>query len=126
MTMQRLFTATGRVARREALASAALALILAGAAPGASAQAQTDPAAALRARFVALRDALQQNDFKRPLVLESTQTAGDLKGDIHALVAHPFERDLAESDRITLEQWQRRGIDARLKELLARAWEYWL
>ena len=37
-----------------------------------------------------------------------------------------FERDLAASDQITLEQWQRRALDLRVKELFARAWEYWL
>jgi cardiolipin synthase A/B len=37
-----------------------------------------------------------------------------------------FERDLAASDPVTLAQWQRRPLDLRLKEWLARAWEYWL
>ena len=37
-----------------------------------------------------------------------------------------FARDLAASDAIDLQQWQRRSIDLRLKELFARAWEYWL
>ncbi len=37
-----------------------------------------------------------------------------------------FERDLAASDAVTLEQWQRRSLDLRVKELFARAWEYWL
>jgi cardiolipin synthase len=37
-----------------------------------------------------------------------------------------FEKDLAESDAITLEQWQRRPLHVRIKEALARAWEYWL
>ena len=37
-----------------------------------------------------------------------------------------FERDLAASDAIDLQQWQRRSIDLRVKELFARAWEYWL
>ena len=37
-----------------------------------------------------------------------------------------FDRDLAASDAITLESWQRRGLDLRVKEQLARAWEYWL
>ena len=92
MTMPRLLVATGRAARRGALAAVAGVAFALAALPSAWAQMQADPAAALRARHVALRDALQQNDFKRPLVLESVQTAGDLKGDIHALVDHPFER----------------------------------
>ena len=37
-----------------------------------------------------------------------------------------FDKDLAASDAIDLEQWQRRSLDLRLKELFARAWEYWL
>ena len=37
-----------------------------------------------------------------------------------------FERDLAASNPITLEQWQRRSLDLRVKELFARVWEYWL
>ena len=37
-----------------------------------------------------------------------------------------FDRDLAESDQITLEAWRRRPIDQRMKELFARIWEYWL
>ena len=37
-----------------------------------------------------------------------------------------FERDLGASDAVTLEQWQRRSLDLRVKELFARAWEYWL
>lgn len=37
-----------------------------------------------------------------------------------------FEKDLAASTHITLEQWERRGIGPRLKESFARAWAYWL
>jgi cardiolipin synthase A/B len=37
-----------------------------------------------------------------------------------------FDKDLAASDAITLEQWERRPIELRFKELFARAWEYWL
>ena len=37
-----------------------------------------------------------------------------------------FEKDLAASHLITLEQWQKRPLDVRLKELFARVWEYWL
>ena len=37
-----------------------------------------------------------------------------------------FDKDLAASNAITLEAWQRRGLDLRIKELFARAWEYWL
>jgi cardiolipin synthase len=37
-----------------------------------------------------------------------------------------FERDLADSDAITLQAWEHRPIGSRLKEGLARMWEYWL
>lgn len=37
-----------------------------------------------------------------------------------------FDRDMVESDAITLAQWERRSIDLRMKEQFARAWEYWL
>ena len=37
-----------------------------------------------------------------------------------------FDKDLAASDAITLERWQRRPVSLRLKELLAGVWEYWL
>ena len=37
-----------------------------------------------------------------------------------------FDKDLAASDAITLEQWERRPLQMRAKELLARVWEYWL
>ncbi len=41
-------------------------------------------------------------------------------------VREMFEEDLAESDAILLEEWQRRRWLFRIKELYARAWEYWL
>jgi cardiolipin synthase len=37
-----------------------------------------------------------------------------------------FDKDLAASDAITLEQWQRRPLDLRVRESFARAWAYWL
>lgn len=37
-----------------------------------------------------------------------------------------FDKDLAASEEISLEAWQQRAIDVRLKELIARVWEYWL
>ncbi len=37
-----------------------------------------------------------------------------------------FEQDRAQSDEMTLGPWARRGLDQRLQELFARAWEYWL
>ncbi len=37
-----------------------------------------------------------------------------------------FDKDLAESQPITLDTWRQRAIDLRIKELFAQAWEYWL
>ena len=37
-----------------------------------------------------------------------------------------FEKDLASSDRIDLEQWRSRPALDRVKETFARMWEYWL
>ena len=43
-----------------------------------------------------------------------------------AQVQAMFDKDLAASDQITLEQWRHRGPGLRVKELFARTWEYWL
>jgi len=37
-----------------------------------------------------------------------------------------FLADLAQSDAITLEQWRRRPLEDRARELFGRLWEYWL
>jgi hypothetical protein len=44
----------------------------------------------LRAKHATLQDKYATNQFGRPLVLESTQTAGDLRGDVYTVVDHPF------------------------------------
>jgi cardiolipin synthase len=49
-----------------------------------------------------------------------------LGAEFGAQVQAMFEKDLAASERITLEQWRRRPIEWRMKEAFARAWEYWL
>ncbi len=65
-----------------------LACVMAGAACGAAAQAGS--AAALRASHAAMGDQLQKNQFGRPLVLDSTEAPDNLRGDIFAVVSHPF------------------------------------
>ena len=54
----------------------------------------TDTAGAtqLRAKYVALRDQLADSPFQRPLALNSIQSPGSLKGDVYALVDHPFPK----------------------------------
>ncbi len=49
-----------------------------------------------------------------------------LGAEFGAQVQAMFEKDLAASEAITLEQWRRRALTLRVKELFARAWEYWL
>src|SRR5215213_3590238 len=51
---------------------------------------QAQDAAALKTRHAALQDKLANNQFGRPLYLESAQTSGDLKGDIYSVVEYPF------------------------------------
>jgi hypothetical protein len=70
--------------RARALAAACLLGTLAWSAFAAS------PADDLRARHAALAGELAANAFQRPIHLESTQTSGDLRGDIYAVVEHPF------------------------------------
>jgi hypothetical protein len=54
------------------------------------AAASAQDAATLRARHSALQAKFANNQFGRPLVLESVETAGDLKGDVYVVVDHPF------------------------------------
>jgi len=44
----------------------------------------------LRAKYGALQDRLSHNQFQRPLVLDSSETTDSVKGEIYALVTHPF------------------------------------
>jgi cardiolipin synthase len=53
-------------------------------------------------------------------------TAVILGPEFGAKMRDAFERDLAESDEITLEKWQRRPLGTRAKEWFGRLWEYWL
>ena len=49
-----------------------------------------------------------------------------LGADFGAQVQSMFDKDLAASEMITLEMWQRRPLDLRIKEAFGRIWEYWL
>ena len=51
---------------------------------------KSDPAAILRAKYASLAEQLRQNQFKRPLVLESAESPNRLNGDIYAIVDFPF------------------------------------
>jgi len=52
--------------------------------------AHAQAAAPLRARYMALREPLANNQFKRPLYLESSESHGELKGDIYAQIDKPY------------------------------------
>ena len=60
-------------------------------------------AAALKARHAALGTQLADNPFKRPLVLESVEASGELKGDVYAVIEKPFAT-VAQS-LANAEQW---------------------
>lgn len=44
----------------------------------------------LLAKYDALKTQLQKNQFNRPLYLDSTESKGNLKGDIYAVLNYPF------------------------------------
>lgn len=49
-----------------------------------------DRVATLRAKHASLSEQLRHNQFKRPLVLDSSETESRLAGDIYAIVDYPF------------------------------------
>lgn len=57
-----------------------------------AAASETASAAALQAKFVELAPRLAHNPFKRPLVLLSDTSSSVLKGDVYAVVDHPFDQ----------------------------------
>jgi len=72
---------------RSTLAGLLLALALACAAAAARASAAEE----LLARFATVQQQTPRNLFDRPLTLQSTETADQLRGDVHALIDQPFE-----------------------------------
>jgi hypothetical protein len=52
--------------------------------------AQAQDASSLRAKHDTLKAKLADNPFRQPLVLESAQSSGDLKGEVYAVVDQPF------------------------------------
>lgn len=46
----------------------------------------------LRAKFEQLGPSLQNNAFRRPLVIDSSESSGQVRGDVYALVEHPFAK----------------------------------
>jgi len=60
-------------------------VVLAGVLPAAA-----QDAAALRSKHAALREQLAHNQFGRALAIESTETSGNLKGDVYAVADQPY------------------------------------
>lgn len=52
--------------------------------------ATVNSATALRAKYAELSGQLDDNQFQKPLYLESTEASGDLTGNMYALLRHPF------------------------------------
>ncbi len=46
----------------------------------------------LRAKFEQLGTALRNNDFRRPVVIESGESSGQVRGDVYAVVDHSFSK----------------------------------
>ena len=55
--------------------------------------------AQLRAKYAEVSAELRQNDFRRPMVLASTETPRELRGEIYALFDYPFEHVKAALDQ---------------------------
>jgi len=66
------------------------AWLLAGLVVGFATPALAQDPATLRSKNATLQDKFASNQFGRPLVLESTQTSGNLRGDVYTIVEHPF------------------------------------
>jgi hypothetical protein len=73
--------------RRKLPAMLCLALAITALAPTASAQ---NTSTALRNKYTELGEQLKNNQFQRPLYLESSESPDALKGDIYAVIDYPF------------------------------------
>ena len=69
------------------LATLGLAVLLGAAAFGAMA----GDAGALRAKYGELREVLRNNSFQRPLHIVSAQSGDTLRGEVYAVLDHPFD-----------------------------------
>ena len=84
------------VVRRWGVLLAALLCFCAAGAHAATDIVLADPASALRARYLGMRDALRHSAFGRPLQLESRESPSRLEGDVYALTEHDFVSVAAE------------------------------
>ncbi len=65
---------------------------------------------------------LDWRSFLHNLELNAVVLGADFGSQMRAM----YERDLQLSGAVTLEQWQRRPIESRMKEMFGALWEYWL
>lgn len=65
---------------------------------------------------------LDWRSFLHNYELNAVVLGAEFSGQLQKL----FDADLAGSKQVTLEEWQRRGLNLRFKEFFARMWEYWL
>ena len=68
----------------------AFALLCTGAQSARADDADANSAASLRARYDGLQNRLSQNQFHRPLYLESSETSDSVTGEIFARIDYPF------------------------------------
>lgn len=88
-------TGTGKVVRwlgqaRAWLTAVVLASLLAAIGEPCSAASIPGSAAALRAQYAAMADRPAANAFQRPIRVESEERASNHRGDVYAVVEHPF------------------------------------
>lgn len=53
--------------------------------------AMADDGPSLRAKYGELREELRSNVFQQPIHIDSIESGDKLRGDVYALIAHPFE-----------------------------------
>ena len=74
------------------LAAIAATVVLAWPASGDEPDPQAATAASLNQKYAALKERLDASPFGRPLVLDSTDAGGNLKGDVYAVLEQPFRK----------------------------------
>ena len=65
---------------------------------------------------------LDWRSFLHNRELNAVVLGAEFGGQVQAV----FDKDLAESDEVSLSAWQGRPLQMRVKEAFARIWEYWL
>ena len=65
---------------------------------------------------------LDWRSFTNNQEINAVMLGQDFGGQMQAM----FEKDLESSKQVTLEDWRKRSIGARIKERMARLWAHWL